>query len=389
MSDSTVSGNSTTGLFSGGGGVNVHKGDFIATNSTFSGNSTSGNSSHGAGIAISNSNSNSAPSATTIQSSTVTDNHALGAGSDGGGLSFSSGSVLLSNTILAGNSAEDDGQDIQPGSGTLTANYTLIGADEGFTLVGDVGNQTGSLGSPLDPLLGPLANNGGPTETHALLVGSPAIDSGDPAAAGAGATPLFDQRGVGFDRVGNGRIDLGAFEVQDATTSSADFDEDGDIDGSDFLAWQRGFGTPAPTTADGDADGDGDVDAADLGVWGNQFGTPPALASFSVPVVEQSEKVAIAETTLPATSFLNGAIFLAWQQFSTPLSQARFATEIDDRSSEPAPLAAIEIALQQMALPASDTLDESLVESRDLSAEDPGQEQALLEEEFDEAFASL
>ncbi len=390
MSNSTVSGNSTTGLFSGGGGVNVHKGDFTATNSTFSGNSTSGNSSHGAGIAISNSYSNSAPSATTIRSSTVTDNHALGSGSDGGGLAFSSGSVLLSNTIIAENSAEDDGQDIQPGSGTLTANYTLIGEDEGLTLVGDVGNQTGSPASPLDPQLAPLANNGGPTETHALVAGSPAIDSGYPAATpGTEATQIYDQRGVGYDRVNDGRIDIGAIEVQDATTSSADFNEDGDIDGSDFLAWQRGFGTPAAGLADGDADGDGDVDAADLGVWGNQFGTPPVLASFSAPAIEQSDEAAIAETALPATTFSSGAIFLAWQQFSTPLSQPRIATEIDDQSSAPAPVAAIEIALQQIPLPASNTLDESLVESRSLSAEDSEQEQALLEDVFDKAFATL
>ena len=63
-------------------------------------------------------------------------------------------------------------------------------------------------------MLGPLADNGGPTFTHALLPGSPAIDAGDPAAvAGVGNVPLYDQRGFAFSRVAGGRIDIGAFEA--------------------------------------------------------------------------------------------------------------------------------------------------------------------------------
>src|SRR5687768_12758054 len=69
-------------------------------------------------------------------------------------------------------------------------------------------------------MLGPLADNGGPTFTHALLDGSPAINAGDPATvAGSGNTPEFDQRGTGFPRVVGGRIDMGAFE---AAPSSSD-----------------------------------------------------------------------------------------------------------------------------------------------------------------------
>jgi len=58
-----------------------------------------------------------------------------------------------------------------------------------------------------DPMLAPLVNNGGPTRTHALIVGSPAI--------GAGSNPLFlttDQRGAGFPRVVGGTVDMGAYE---------------------------------------------------------------------------------------------------------------------------------------------------------------------------------
>ena len=60
-------------------------------------------------------------------------------------------------------------------------------------------------------MLGPLQNNGGPTLTYALLPGSPAIDAGDPNFT---PPPDYDQRGPGFVRVFNGRIDVGSFEVQ-------------------------------------------------------------------------------------------------------------------------------------------------------------------------------
>jgi len=66
-------------------------------------------------------------------------------------------------------------------------------------------------------LLGPLADNGGPTLTHALLPGSPAIDSGDPSIVDPAAN---DQRGAGFSRVANGRIDMGAFEIQDGASAA-------------------------------------------------------------------------------------------------------------------------------------------------------------------------
>jgi hypothetical protein len=64
-------------------------------------------------------------------------------------------------------------------------------------------------------MLGPLQNNGGPTFTHALLPGSPAIDAGDPNFT---PPPDYDQRGPGFVRVFNGRIDVGSFEVQPTPT---------------------------------------------------------------------------------------------------------------------------------------------------------------------------
>jgi hypothetical protein len=66
---------------------------------------------------------------------------------------------------------------------------------------------------------------------------------------------------------------------------NADFDGDDDVDGRDFLTWQRGFGTPDAILADGDADGDNDVDGDDLIIWQAQYGEPvgPLAASTSVP----------------------------------------------------------------------------------------------------------
>jgi hypothetical protein len=73
----------------------------------------------------------------------------------------------------------------------------------------------------------------------------------------------------------------------DADVDSADFDGDGDVDGRDFLTWQRGYGTLINATrAMGDADGDGDVDQADLQFFQSQYTTPevePPLLAYAVP----------------------------------------------------------------------------------------------------------
>lgn len=63
-----------------------------------------------------------------------------------------------------------------------------------------------------------------------------------------------------------------------AAPANADFDGDGDVDGKDFLTWQKGFGT-GTTLAQGDANGDSVVNAADLAIWKAKFGLPPAVAA--------------------------------------------------------------------------------------------------------------
>ena len=72
----------------------------------------------------------------------------------------------------------------------------------------------GDRANPIDPKLDPLSDNGGPTLTHALMPGSPAIDTGDDSVLGAPHLLTTDQRGVGFPRKSGAHVDIGAYEVQ-------------------------------------------------------------------------------------------------------------------------------------------------------------------------------
>jgi len=73
----------------------------------------------------------------------------------------------------------------------------------------------------------------------------------------------------------------------DATLDDANFDGDNDIDGADFLTWQRNFGT-GTLPSQGDAENDGDVDSKDLTVWEIQYGGTPPLAAAAASVPEPS-----------------------------------------------------------------------------------------------------
>ncbi len=111
---------------------------------------------------------------------------------NGGGI-HNDATVTAKNTIIATNTA-DVGPDFD---GTLTSQgWNLIGNNKDATIVPMTGDQIGTDAMPIDPLLGPLADNGGPTMTLALLAGSPAIDKGAAAIDPITATPITtDQRG--------------------------------------------------------------------------------------------------------------------------------------------------------------------------------------------------
>jgi len=196
--NSTFSGNSA--FFYGGGIFNIsaYAGSAPADvlNSTFSGN-TAGR--FGGGIYNNAFTGGTSPLA--VFHSTFSDNSAFSGPS--GGIANVSGTLQLGSTILNASSLSND-------SGTITSLGYNLSSDNGggfLTATGDQSNTT--------PLLGPLQDNGGPTFTHALLTGSPAIDAGDPNFDPNAFNPpmLYDQRGSGHDRVANSRIDIGAFEI--------------------------------------------------------------------------------------------------------------------------------------------------------------------------------
>jgi hypothetical protein len=203
VSNSTLSGNSAQ---YGGGGAIYNDGSIFGsanvhiTNSTLSGNSTT----YYDGGGIYN-NGYAGNAILQIENSTLGNNSAP----EYGGTIFNIGGgggetvVDLANTVLKAGTL---GANIFNAEGTVTSHgYNLSNDDGGGYLIGP-GDQVNT-----DPLLGPLRDNGGPTLTHRPLPGSPAIDAGDPSFT---PPPLYDQRGPGFDRVVNGGLDIGSFEVQ-------------------------------------------------------------------------------------------------------------------------------------------------------------------------------
>lgn len=196
--DSTVSGNTSSGVAATGGGIYA-LGAVSLTRSTVSGNSTNY---YGAGI-------HAKGDMLTIFQSTITGNTAVG---EGGGIFGRT--IVLDGSIVAANSASYGADIMLYASGAVNARYSILGDGTDVTLSGNVGNLIGATGSEIDPLLGALADNGGPTLTHLPLAGSPAINLGDPSIAFSPSA--FDQRGNPFSRVINGRIDIGAVEVQAA-----------------------------------------------------------------------------------------------------------------------------------------------------------------------------
>jgi len=159
----------------------------------------------------------------TFVNSTVTNNIAMAfqGGAAGGVLmgdvSFSpppisEGTLILRNAIVSANSPADTDIAWTPGEHTVTAAYSLLGSSQNVAEFNAPGDHNIFSDSPG---LRPLEDNGGPTKTHALLPGSPALSAGSTALAVFSGQPLnFDQRGPGFVRTFGGAVDIGAFEEQ-------------------------------------------------------------------------------------------------------------------------------------------------------------------------------
>ena len=158
-------------------------------------------------------------SSLTVNQSTISANSSAGSytGTDGGGIQLGDNTsvVTLSGSIVSGNSsgvagAADFGlySSLASDTASITATNSLIGEVDSRITVNGTNNV-----SSTNPMLGALANNGGPTKTMALLTGSPAIDAGpNPVATFTGNE--FDQRGAGYARIVGGLVDIGAFELQ-------------------------------------------------------------------------------------------------------------------------------------------------------------------------------
>jgi CSLREA domain-containing protein len=243
----------------GGGIVADH---VSVTRSTVSGNSAV---SDGGGMT-----SNSA----TIANSTISGNTS---GARGGGV-YTEGNATLSYVTCSGNSAVAGGCIfVQPVGGPTTFDNSILDANTPDNCANtpvsngyNVENGTScslTAGTDLNavPLLGPLAANGGPTKTHALTFGSPAIDSADPSSC-----PAVDQRGLSRPQLAG--CDRGAFEYNlcgNGVLDPGELCDDGDFDDGDGCDWNctptgcgNGVLTPPEECDDGDTD-DGDGCSSD------------------------------------------------------------------------------------------------------------------------------
>ncbi|WP_339723364.1 choice-of-anchor Q domain-containing protein [uncultured Paraglaciecola sp.] len=171
-----------------------------------------------------------------ITGSTITQNQS---GQYGGGVMASdfNQSIILSSSVVATNTAP-----IYPeiAFGDITASYSLVGdniGDSNNTNITEHRSAIGTVLQDINPMLSPLANNGGSTRTHAIQTGSPLIDAGNdhplPFSPNFVAAN-FDQRGTGYPRIQAANPDMGAFEYS-ATTSCKNCDGGGESGGGAIL----------------------------------------------------------------------------------------------------------------------------------------------------------
>ena len=190
---STLSDNIAVYRLAGLGGGVANKGTLTISNCTFSGNHAD---SGGGGILN--------RGRMTIANSTLTENFSYPNGISSGGniRNLGDGELRIQNTILNVGSPD---RALHNSGKVISHGYNIFSDDGGGFLngIGDLINT--------DPLLGPLQDNGGPTLTVAPLNGSPALDGGDPNFM---FPPFTDQRGDGYNRIFNNRIDIGSYEHQ-------------------------------------------------------------------------------------------------------------------------------------------------------------------------------
>ncbi|HYY94291.1 MAG TPA: choice-of-anchor Q domain-containing protein, partial [Pyrinomonadaceae bacterium] len=218
VTGSTVSNNSASG--GKGGGIYNNAGPLTLTNSTVSGNSATS----GVGGGIFN---DFGP--TTVTSSTISNNSAGG----GGGIqntSSSNGTVSVRSSIVAGNTASFSNAGPDVAGGFASQGHNLVGKSDGSVgfANGTNGDIVGTANAPVDAMLRPLGNYGGPTQTQLPRPSSPVIDAGDDAVLNPPFSLATDQRG--FARKVGAHVDIGAVEFNAITDAPG-----GDFEFAAFL----------------------------------------------------------------------------------------------------------------------------------------------------------
>jgi predicted outer membrane repeat protein len=213
LTNCTVSGNST-GFYGVGGGLANGRGTLTLTDCTVSGN-FGGSAGLAGGIFIQ-------AGTLTLTDCSVSGNSANG----GGGIDAQGGTTTLTDCTVSGNSYVDILGVVHTRNSIISTLSGNLGS-LGHNLIGNTNGGSGFDPTDLlnvNPLLGPLQNNGGPTQTMALLAGSPALNAGDPTQLG-----LADQRGV----IRSGGVNIGAYQASaiaflvsapDAVQSGVPFD---------------------------------------------------------------------------------------------------------------------------------------------------------------------
>ena len=300
MTGSTVSGNGSSGGIRNGGGIYASDGATMTlTNSTVSGNAAN---CQGSGLYGAMSVNNTAASVT-LTNVTLAANTQAGQCAGSGALFQTSGSITLNNTLIAGNLANSVAADM--------ASNTALNVAGNNNLVRNVASTVTFTNAPLtsNPLLGPLADNGGATFTHALISSSPAIDAGS-----STSTLTTDQRGVGFPRLSGNAVDIGAYESSSVAING--------------LCGSASSSTPvlsAPTTnlcSTGTATAVSGTGPWTWGCNGSGGGTSTSATACSVPIQTWSVTPSV------ATGAASGSISPA--QNNTPSGSATFV----ERSKE-------------------------------------------------------
>lgn len=200
VTNSTFANNYSNAYHDWGGGIYNYSGTLTIANSTFANNYA-----YFGGSGIFNEG-----GALTITNSTFANNSGL----FGGGILNYSGALTVTNSTFANNRGGDC-----LNSGMIGTEKNNLIRDTGANACGLTNGIHGDI-IGLDPKLGALANNGGPTQTMALLHGSPAIDKGDNATCAASLVNGVDQRGYPRFPAGDPICDIGAYEVQPAAPTS-------------------------------------------------------------------------------------------------------------------------------------------------------------------------